>query len=193
MVPAPPAPSDGRARLFLALDLPDAARAAVAEWRERVLRGRDDLRPVAPESLHLTLAFLGHRPESEVPSIASTAFGAAEGLRPARLRALAVRPVPPRRPRLLALDLEDGGGAAAAIQAAVSGALAAAGLFRPDRRPFWPHVTFARVRRDARAAPLGGPRPPADPFEAGAVTLYRSHLSPRGARYEALMRADLAR
>ena len=32
---------------------------------------------------------------------------------------------------------------------------------------------------------------PSAPFDAADVTLYRSHLSPRGARYEALERLRL--
>ena len=186
-------PGSARARLFAALDLPAPAREQLVEWRAGVLAGRSDLRPVAAEALHVTLVFLGYRPEEEVDAIGAAVAGAVDGLPAARLAFGGVTPLPPRRPRLFALDLEDSEARAAAVQAAVSDALDALGAYVPERRPFWPHVTFARVRRDARAAPLGGPRPPADPFEAGGVTLYRSHLSPRGARYEALMRADLAR
>jgi hypothetical protein len=47
------------------------------------------------------------------------------------------------------------------------------------------------VKRDARAAPLDAEPPPGEAFDAGEVTLYRSLLSPRGARYEALARVEL--
>ena len=71
-------------------------------------------------------------------------------------------------------------------------ALADARLHRPEKRPFWPHVTVARVKRGERRVPaLDAPAPPAEPFVAPVVTLYRSHLSPRGARYEALERLTL--
>ena len=62
--------------------------------------------------------------------------------------------MPPRRARLFALDLDDEGGRAAArSQAAVSDALEAGGWYRPEKRPFWPHVTLARVKRGERRAP----------------------------------------
>jgi 2'-5' RNA ligase len=68
-------------------------------------------------------------------------------------------------------------------------------VYEPERRPFWPHVTLARVRGAGRG---GGPRvepialaPPEATFDARQVTLYRSHLSPRGARYEPLERVEL--
>src|SRR6201995_4994782 len=57
-----------RQRLFVALDLPDKIRAGVAAW------GREELvdpvlKPVRPESLHVTLVFLGHREAAEVEAI----------------------------------------------------------------------------------------------------------------------------
>jgi RNA 2',3'-cyclic 3'-phosphodiesterase len=181
-----------RARLFVALDLPAEARAAIGEWQSRALAGRSDLRAVAPESLHLTLAFLGSRPEEEIDRIAATVEPALEGLRPARLTALAASPVPRRRPRLFALDLDDEDGHAGAAQAAVARALIAHGLREPERRAFWPHVTVARVVRAARSvAPLTLP-PPAGRFTADHVTLYRSHLGRGPARYEALSRVELS-
>jgi 2'-5' RNA ligase len=179
-----------RARLFVALDLPAEARERLAGWRERVVAGRSDLRPVAPESLHVTLAFIGHRPEAELEPIGEAVLGAVAGCPAARLRATRVVELPPRRPRLFALDLDDEGGRAAAVQAAVSEALAAGGFYEPERRPFWPHVTFARVKRGQRAGPVEG-EPPGDWFRAGEVTLYRSRTGRGGARYEALVYANL--
>jgi 2'-5' RNA ligase len=161
-------------------------------WREQALAGRVDLRPVSVEALHVTLVFLGYLPEKEIERVAATAFGPLDGLPAARLTVREVRGVPPRAPRLFALDLDDEGGCASAVQAAASDALAAAKLYRPEKRPFWPHITLARTKRGERRPPaLEGPRPPSEPFEAAVVTLYRSHLSPRGARYEPLERLKL--
>lgn len=197
------------ARLFLALDLPPAERSLLAAWRDRAIATRSDLRAVAADALHLTLVFLGQRPAAEASRIAQLAFAAAAELPAARLVATAVVPLPRRAPRLFALDLEDDGGGATAIQAAISDALAAAGLHTPERRPFWPHVTLARVKAGA-GAPAGAAKgrgrhagrpharvepidlePPPTVFAACDVTLYQSHLSPHGARYEPLERLRL--
>ena len=52
-----------RARLFCALRLPDAALEALSEWQaEHLERGRT----VPRDQLHVTLAFLGHRPVAEL-------------------------------------------------------------------------------------------------------------------------------
>jgi 2'-5' RNA ligase len=180
--------SEPTARLFAALDLPDDARAEIVAWREAVLGDVQGLRLLPPESLHLTLAFIGHRPEAEMETIGAAVVGAVSGLEPARLRPLSVAGVPPRRSRLFALDLADEGGHATAIAHAVWEALEAGGWYQREKRPFWPHVTLARVRRGERPEPPGAEPPPDEVFSANEVTLYRSRLSPRGARYEVVAR-----
>jgi 2'-5' RNA ligase len=181
--------SGPRARLFLALDLPEDARSRLAEWRDGALEGRPDVRPVSPEALHVTLVFLGWQDESAAERIAEAAFAALPEAHAPRLAATAVRSVPPKRPRLFALDLDDEDGRATALQETASAALEAGGWYRPEKRPFWPHLTLARVKRGERAAPMPDrPPPPREPFDAAVVTLYRSTLRPQGALYEPLAR-----
>ena len=179
--------------MFVALDLPEAARSSLVAWRDELISGRRDLRPVRAEALHVTLVFLGWQAEKEADAIAAAAFEACSGLPPARLRAGAVRPIPPRAARLFALDLEDEEGRAGAIQAAMSDALEAGRWYRPEKRPFWAHLTLARVKRDQRRPPPlpDTPAPPAEAFEANALTLYRSTLRPQGAVYDPLAQATL--
>jgi 2'-5' RNA ligase len=132
-------PGSPRARLFLALEPAAPDRERLAAWRDELVAGRDDLRPVAAESLHLTLVFLGYRPEKEIDAIAQAAFsGIGEG-RAVDLDPVALKAVPPRAPRLFALDLADPGGRAAALQAAASDALESGRFYRPEKRPWWPH------------------------------------------------------
>jgi RNA 2',3'-cyclic 3'-phosphodiesterase len=183
--------SGPRARMFVALDLPEEARSALAEWRDALVSGRGDLRPVPPEALHVTLAFLGWQDQSASPAVAEAAFGAVTGLEVPRLTAVGVHAVPPRRPRLFALDLDDEDSRATRVQEAISDALEAAHVYEPEKRPFWPHITLARVKRGARAGPLPDVAPPGGPFSAWDLTLYRSTLRPQGALYEPLARAEL--
>jgi RNA 2',3'-cyclic 3'-phosphodiesterase len=177
--------------MFLALDLTERARDSLAAWRDAAVGGRDDLRPVRAESLHVTLVFLGWQAEKDAERIASEAFGAIQGLDVPVLTAAGVKAVPPRGTRLFALDLDDAEGRATSLQRAAGESLAAARLWRPEKRPWWPHLTLARVKRGRRAAPLEAPPPPAEPFEAPRATLYRSVLQPQGARYEVITSVDL--
>ncbi len=72
----------------------------------------------------------------------------------------ALRPLPPRRPRVLAVELEDAYGACTALQAAVAGALTEAGLFEAEHRRWLPHVTIGRARGPVdRRAPLPAVEP----------------------------------
>lgn len=182
--------SGPRARMFLALDLPEDARDRLVEWRDLILDGRKDVRPVSPAALHVTLVFLGWQDESAAERIAEAAFGSLPAAPAPRLAATGVRPVPPRDARLFALDLHDEDGRSTALQGAASDALEAGGWYAPEKRRFWPHITLARVKRGERrvAPPPDRPPPPAEAFDAAVVTLYRSTLRPQGALYEPLAR-----
>ena len=168
-----------KARLFVALELPEATRARTAA----LLAPQEGLRPAAERSLHVTLAFLGWRAEEDVERIGTLTGEAVAGRSPVRLVPAEVRAVPPRRPRLFALDLHDPDRGCAELQAAVADALAGAELYEPEKRPFWPHVTLARVRRGQRVRRVAAGDPPA-PFRADRVVLYRSTLGPDGAVYD---------
>ncbi|MGH2845609.1 MAG: 2'-5' RNA ligase family protein, partial [Thermoleophilaceae bacterium] len=126
----------------MALDLPAEARASLAAWSDELVEGRRDLRPVRAEALHVTLVFLGWQDEQAAEKIAEAAFGAPSGLAAPRLRAAGVRALPPRSPRLFALALEDDEDRASRVQGAISGALEAGRWYRPEKRPFWPHLTL---------------------------------------------------
>jgi 2'-5' RNA ligase len=162
-------------------------REALHAWGRAVAAEDFALRAVGPESLHVTLAFLGHRGLDEIEPAQAAVRAVAAPVPSLALGGAAW--LSPRRPSVLAVDVEDREGALDRLQAALVEALAAAVGFVPERRAFRPHVTVARVRRGTppRRAPLPGP--PAAAFAGAAVTLYRSHLGGRGpARYEALER-----
>jgi 2'-5' RNA ligase len=175
-----------RARLFVALDLPPGARQALERWRARVLDEVRGLRAVAPEALHATLCFLGWRSVDEAEEIGRACAGAVSGCAAPALGFTEPLWLPERRPRVLAVGLEDPSGTLARIHTAVSAALSAGGWYTPEARPFLPHVTVARVARRERVRPAEVAPLRAESFDGASVTLYRSHLGSRGARYEAL-------
>jgi 2'-5' RNA ligase len=175
-------------RLFVALDLPGAVRRALAEWGARGPARLPGVRPVAVQSLHVTLCFLGATEAGEVEAIAAACALVLAGVGGPLTLSLA-DPVwlGPRRPQVLAVGLDDRGGQLARLQAALAAALASGGWYQVERRPFLAHVTVARIRRGAlpRAPELGGAPEPAA-FTADRVSLYRSHTGAGGARYEPL-------
>jgi 2'-5' RNA ligase len=92
---------------------------------------------------------------------------------------------------VLCVALTDPDGTLAALQRRVSDALAAAGVYEPEARPFRAHVTVARLRPHARAPRDVPVAPEPLEFHATAVTLFASRLSPHGARYEPLVTVPL--
>lgn len=178
-----------RARLFVALDLPGEVRDALAAWGgQAVARAGGALRAVPAENLHLTLAFLGAREETEAPAIGAIVT-ATTGAAP-HLELADALWLPPRRPGVLSVEIHDETGALATLHASLTDALAKEAAYTPEARPLRPHVTVARVRSGHRVRPRDTelPPPPSIAFEAAALTLYRSITSPKGARYEPLAR-----
>jgi 2'-5' RNA ligase len=137
-----------RARLFVALDLPDAVLSGIEAWGEAAL-GDPALRPLPASALHVTLVFLGYRPEKEIGRLAEIVEGL-EVTAP-RLELRDPVPRPPRgRPRIFALPIESPG--TVALQAALEEKLVAERFYKPEKRPFWPHLTVARVRPEGRGS-----------------------------------------
>jgi 2'-5' RNA ligase len=186
--PAPASPAAARERplrLFVALDLPDPVRDALAVLAAAA--DPDVWRPLGRDALHVTLAFLGPRPPAAVAAIAPLLAGG-----PAPPLALAEAEVlPPRRGRVLVARVDDPTRALSAMQARLSAALAAAGLYTPEKRAFHAHATVARLRPRAKPARTAGVALERLEFRPDAVTLYASRLHPSGARYEPLARAPL--
>lgn len=185
-----------RARLFVALDLPDEVRAGIAAWGRRELSD-PALRPVREESLHVTLVFLGWTEEKRIPQLAEI-VAAAGGPAPAILLSGPVSRPERGRPRFFVLAADSPG--TVALQAALQERLVAARLYEPEKRPFWPHVTVARVRREERGSkrpvpveklPGALPKGLLQPFDGVRLTLYRSQLQPRGAQYTPLAQVEL--
>lgn len=182
-----------RARLFVALELPIRARETLARWGSDAVPGIRGVRLSSPEAMHATLCFLGWREVGEIEQIgrAYAAAVAAGGAGSPRLSFAGAIWLPQRRPRVLAVRLEDASGALGQLQASVSSALSTGGWYAPETRPYLGHVTVARVGRGARARGIELPAPEALAFHARSVTLYRSRLERGGARYQALRRVEL--
>jgi 2'-5' RNA ligase len=178
--------NDERVRLFVALELTDAVRDELVTWRARALGAVSGLRLVSPEALHVTLCFLGWRAVEEVGEIAAAC--AAVVCRATRGLSLGTALWLPERgrPRVAAVRIEDPAGAVEALQSALSASLVRGGFYRPEARPYLPHVTVARVPKGARIRRDGLPPPGPIELIGREVTLYRSRLAPSGARYEQL-------
>jgi RNA 2',3'-cyclic 3'-phosphodiesterase len=193
-------PKPKAVRLFAALDLPDDVRDGLDAWGAHELAD-PALRPVPVANLHMTLCFLGWTPPDRVEE--ATAILAATKARRVRMR-LRPEPVakPPRQPSLYAIEAESP--AAAELADEVATAFCEAGLAEREERPFWPHVTVARVRAEGRGEsrrrrrPQRVERPPGPlPGEQGGefcavrLCLYRSTMRRDGSQYVPISQIEL--
>ncbi len=179
-----------RARLFVALELPAAVRGALAQWGSQALADVPGLRLTASEALHVTLCFLGSQPVEQIEAIAQAC--AVLAARPGPVLSLG-QPLwlPPRRPRVVAMALEDGQGGLGALQSELAATLETGGWYEPERRPFRPHVTLARPAGSSRLARVELPAPVPTSFVGSTIALMRSRTRAGGARYERLSEVAL--
>jgi RNA 2',3'-cyclic 3'-phosphodiesterase len=174
-----------------------AAHALLA-WSDRL---RDalgsaharDLAFANPAQLHLTLHFLGEVDPQRAEALTAALAPALDvPAFDATLGALGTFP-PAGAPRVVWSGLALGHEQTIALQTALQPRLRDARLAPPaDERPFFPHVTLARVRRTARPgagralrAAMATLRPPQARWTVGRVTLYESLLSSGGAQHTA--------
>jgi RNA 2',3'-cyclic 3'-phosphodiesterase len=169
-------------RLFTGLPLPPRAAEAIADWTASWRSRFGGVAWVAPQLMHISLHFFG-----EVDPVAASALaGDLDGVAgPAiRARSGAVGRFPPGSrvpPRVIFLSLLDGAAEVAALQARYASRIAGLG-YRPEERPYVPHLTLARVKsRPGGLDEISGG--PAIAFTFDRVVLYESILRPRGPEY----------
>ncbi|MDE3096806.1 MAG: RNA 2',3'-cyclic phosphodiesterase [Chloroflexota bacterium] len=184
-------------RLFVAIELPDEVRRALAATVAALSRtgmSGDAVRWVRPDGVHVTLKFLGATPEARLPAVEGALRAAAAAGRPFRLQLAGVGSFGgARNLRVVWAGVAGEVDALAALAARVDGALAPLG-FPAEQRPFAAHLTLGRVRDGTPPAARAGifaalealPPPPALPIPVDRVSLVRSTLGPGGASYRAL-------
>lgn len=194
-------------RTFIAIELPASTQRQIGE-RQRLLKtrlhadGLDRLvRWTAVEKMHLTLRFLGETSEEQRRQLAASLEVIAAAHPSFSLGPDILGCFPNcRRPSVIWLGMAGDLEPLSALQARVEEAARAA-EFEPDERPYAPHLTIARVQRQAAskarrelgqalqetALPASPP-----PFTVNQIAFIQSVLKPSGAVYTLLGRYPLA-
>jgi len=188
-------------RLFIATTLPPGVLAALAEI-QRILRANTPhgvVRWVDPGGIHLTLKFLGDAPSLQRAELESALQTAASAGPPFELSLSDLGCFPSvRRPRVVWIGLSRELPALHTLRNEIERQIAPLGYPTEDR-PFSPHLTLGRVRREAsstQASALGAQVIRARQYDrqtwrVTSVSLMRSELQPEGAVYSELYRALL--
>lgn len=205
-------------RLFVALDIEDAIRQRIATFLDGVRGFASDVRWVRPESLHVTLKFIGEYPEQKLEALKQALRNVEGAATTIDFRGHGFFPSP-KAARVFWIGMEANANLAP-LANAIDDATARLGIAR-EQREFTPHLTLTRAGSGrphstpirAKSARIGGPGGSGDrpsgtfrvlqeklaalpPPEFGSMTardffLYESKLSPSGARYSKLERFGL--
>jgi 2'-5' RNA ligase len=173
-----------RIRLFVALPLPEDGVERLAAWQAQELGRLRDTRLVPRANLHITLAFLGWRPASDIADIHEVVRQAGQTAGRPLLSATGYRETRSVGMVVFADETEH----AARLAEAVGEGLEALGVYERERRKWLPHVTVLRFRRPPRAGPA---LPDLGRVSPSELALYHSVLLPSGAQYEILKSVPL--
>ena len=176
-------------RLFVALEIPESVRRALAELIAQLKDTTRSARWVRPEGIHITLKFIGETPAENVPAIQQTLASVRSNASvEAHLTGCGFFPND-RRPRVLWAGVEASPNLAE-LAAAVETRLATLGI-AAESRPYKPHLTLARFQSTEGIPRLLEKLQTLGPFDFGKMRaeefhLFQSELQRGGARYTRL-------
>jgi RNA 2',3'-cyclic 3'-phosphodiesterase len=179
-------------RTFIAVPVSDETRAIVARVEDDLKGLGADVKWVDPRSVHLTLKFLGNVDAARVKEIAGALRAALVGTAPSSIMVAGAGTFPPgrRNVRVIWLGITEGKAALVEMARQVDEACASLGFAR-EERPFSPHLTLGRVRRESGrlgelAAGVAAVQFNPLKVDIDRVNLMRSELSPKGPIYTVL-------
>jgi len=188
-------------RLFLALDIDDAIRERIALFMDGVSPFAPEARWATPESLHVTLKFIGEQPDDAVDQIRFALQSVAANTTEIHFRGYGFFPTA-KSARVFWIGM-DAGAQLAALAASIDDAVATLGIAKEDRA-FSPHLTLARSRGGSGAPRslstdkhnrafehlqtklASRPTPEFGTMTPREFFLYQSQLSPKGSKYSKL-------
>lgn len=180
-------------RLFVAVELPEKLRAEIAGLNSYFSRA--NLKPVRKENIHLTLKFLGEVKENRVEDVLQALEKPAGKIRPFSIQPGAPGAFPaPHRARVLWVGLAEVSEPLIDLQREVDQALTELG-FEREKKPFSPHITFARLRKPADVSGVLEKASRGfnyrDKVNVESYTLFQSILHPDGPEYIVVKKFDL--
>jgi RNA 2',3'-cyclic 3'-phosphodiesterase len=176
-------------RLFVALDLREEVRQVVRELIARLKPASRSARWVPPESMHMTLKFIGYAAPEKLEAILS-ALAPIRSPRPVELHFRGIGFFPDeKRPRVIWCGMEASANLAS-LAADVERALEPLGI-APESRDFVPHLTLARFNAPEKSPELVRIANELQSRELGSASenefhLFESVLHRSGAEYRKL-------
>jgi RNA 2',3'-cyclic 3'-phosphodiesterase len=188
-----PRPEAPPLRLFVAIEIPQGAKDAVAEAFEPLRAEYPKARWAPQENWHVTVKFLGATYPRLLEWVVARLGAVAADAAVLRTRVSGIGCFPaPGRARVLWAGLDDGPGRITELALGVDAALSKE--FKPETRPFSAHLTVARSDPPLRLPETFAETALAtEMFTVGELVLFRSHLQRPAPRYEAVSRFPFGR
>ncbi len=183
-------------RVFIAISIPDPVLDGFGEVQTGIRRHGFKIRWVRPESIHLTLKFLGDILAADIAGVRQTLVETVSLFPPLTLCAKGVGVFPGiKRPRVIWVGLGGETAPLGRLQKALEDGLAAIG-FPKETRPFTGHLTLGRFKGRVDPSRLGDAIVHSHLFESPAfkvreIHLIQSRLKPGGAQYTRLFSVNL--
>jgi 2'-5' RNA ligase len=184
-------------RTFIAVEIPEKVISSIARVQEGIKNYGFKIRWVRPESIHLTLKFLGNIEAADTENIGRAVFEASKEYTPLSLQAKGIGVFPGiKRPRVVWVGITGQLETLVRLQKTLDKNLEAIG-FPKEKRPFKGHLTLGRIKKKIdtntfiEALDTFG-NFETETFTADRVVLYKSELKASGAVYTKLVNARLA-
>jgi 2'-5' RNA ligase len=178
-------------RAFISIEIPQEVRGKISLIQEQLKTVETPVSWVRPQSIHLTLKFLGNISEDRIPDIKNCMSTAADGIVPFTVNVRGTGVFPNLNyPRVIWLGLEDKTDSLFRLQKGIDGCLSKIG-FEAEERGFTPHLTVGRIKSLRGKNQLIRTIHIYRDIEAGKIVvdkinLMRSQLNPAGAIYAVL-------
>jgi len=186
-----------RTRTFIAVDPGDDIQGAAISLQEKLAKTGAEVNWVTPESIHITLLFLGEVDDRELHSVCRAVKDVAATQAPFALRVAGVGAFPnARRPKVVWGGITDGADALTRLHAALETAMLELGCYRTEARGFTPHLTLGRVKAEADGLTLAPELTKRMAWDGGRtmideVLVFSSELEREGPVYTILGRGPL--
>lgn len=186
-------PNQKRLRVFLAAELSLDLCRKVGELQHQLQNFLPHVNWVRPESIHLTLKFLGNVDTGMVEQVLTALEPIRKSQSPFTLEIQGLGVFPHlRRPRILWIGCTGDIPALLNLVSGIEGLLNPLG-FPPEEKPYYPHLTLARIKHDnsqvggvlAHSGLLEQPQN-FGTLRVDRITFFRSDVSQFGAEYTAL-------
>jgi 2'-5' RNA ligase len=187
-----------RTRTFIAVETSADIRASAGALQESLARTGAQVKWTSPETMHVTLLFLGEVDDRDLHSICRTVREVAASEPPFPLRVSGVGAFPtPRRPKILWAGLTEGAEELQRLHRKLEAKLIDLGCYRKEERGYTPHLTLGRVQRETDEFALARELPKLQSWDGGRtvveeVLVFSSELQRTGPEYTVLGRGELA-